>query len=113
MFCSSGVLHSMSIYLQQENGIHVRLFESHGLVAVLNASSHVAKFLQTEFGARYLRRGGETAALNNLLPPKTHLIKVPTNATAVSIAAIIAGWYYNSGGGSEQANVEPIALKVD
>jgi len=68
----------------------IRLIEDHGLVAVIDTSSHAAKFLQSEFGARYLRRGASEPALKGLLPPKTYLVMVPSNATAVSIATSVA-----------------------
>lgn len=87
------------------------MFEDHGIVAVVDKSSRVAKFLLTEFGARYLRRGAGEPALKCLLPPKTHIVTVPTDATAVSIATTIAR-YCGTGGDADEANLEPFAVKV-
>ena len=68
----------------------IRLFEDHGLVAVIDTSSRVARFLQSKFGARYLREGAGESALKNLLPPKTYLAMISTNQTAISIATSVA-----------------------
>ena len=67
------------------------MFEDHGLVAVVgNASSRVERSLQSEFGARYLKKGAPEMLLKNLLPPKTYLVRVPVNLTVTSIALSIA-----------------------
>ena len=95
----------------QENEILIRLLEDHGLVAVVDRSSRVAKFLQTEFGARYLRSGAGEPVLKTLLPPKTHLVTVPKNTTAVCIATTIAA-HCKAGGDAGQAISEAIVVKV-
>ena len=69
----------------------IRLFEDHGLVAVVKATSRLAIFLQTELGASYLRRGAAEPSLKKLLPAKTFLVMVPTNSTALSVAKELAG----------------------
>ena len=67
------------------------MFEDHGLVAVVgDASSRVGRFLQSKFGARYLKTGAPEMSLKKLLPPKTYLVEVPANVTVTSIASSIA-----------------------
>lgn len=91
----------------------IRLLEDHGMVAVVDTSSRAAKFLQTEFGARYLERGATESALKILLPPKTHLVLIPMNTTGESIAKTIAR-YCKAGGDAGQANLAgSFTVKVD
>ncbi|CAN0356024.1 unnamed protein product, partial [Ascophyllum nodosum] len=87
---------------QKKNEVIVRLFEEHGLVAVIKATSRLAIFLQTELGASYLRRGAVEPSLKKLLPAKTFLVKVPTNSTALSVAKELAG----------RTNSEEVVVKV-
>ena len=87
----------------------IRLFEDHGLVAVIKASSRLAVFLQSEFGASYLRQGAIEPSLKKLLPAKTFLVMVPTNATALSVANKVARHCKDSSG---QTNSNQVVVKV-
>ncbi|CAM9398118.1 unnamed protein product [Ascophyllum nodosum] len=95
----------------QESEVLIRLFEDHKLVAVVDASSRVGKFLQSEFGARYLRTGATEQSLQKLLPAKTYLVEVPTNVPATSVATSIAG-HCKAGGDADQTRSAPIFVKV-
>ena len=96
---------------RQEDEVFIRLFEDHRLVAVVDPSTRVARFLESEFGARYLGRGAVELSLKILLPAKTHLVTVPTNSTAISIAARVVR-YCNAEGDAGQKNSETIVVKV-
>ena len=87
----------------------IRLFEDHGLVAVIKATSRLAIFLQTELGASYLRRGAVEPSLEKLLPAKTFLVMVPTNSTALSVATRVARHCMDCSG---HTNSEHVVVKV-
>lgn len=89
------------------------MFEDHGLVAVIDASSHVTRFLQSEFGARYLRRGAADQALKSLFPPKTYLVTVPKNSTAISVATRVARHCKAGGDGLQPYSAESFTMKVE
>ena len=90
----------------------IRMFEDHRLVAVVvNASSRVGSFLQSEFGARYLKTGAPEMSLKNLLPPKTYLVGVPANATTTSVATSIAR-HCKVGDEAKGTKLTPLVVKV-
>lgn len=70
----------------------IRLFEENGLVAIVDPSSRVAKFTESEFVARYLRRGKGEPELKKFLPPKTHLIIVPKMSYRHQLTSIGRHW---------------------
>ena len=91
----------------------IRMFEDHRLVAVVvNASSRVGSFLESEFGARYLKTGASEMSLKILLPPKTYLVEVPAYyATATSVATSIA-CHCKVGDEAKGTNLAPPVVKV-
>ena len=103
--------HATVFQPRQESEVLIRLFEDHSLVAVVDASSRVGKFLQSKFGARYLRAGASEQSLQKLLPTETYLVEVPANVTATSVATSIAG-HCKTGGDADQTRSAPIFVKV-
>ena len=90
----------------------IRMFEDHRLVAVvINAPSHVGRFLQSKFGARYLKTGASDMSFKILLPAKTYLVEVPANATAISVATSIAR-HCKVGDEAKGTNLAPPVVKV-
>lgn len=63
----------------------IRLFEDHGLVAVINGA-RIKKFLRSEFDVISLKKGAEEPGLQKLLPPNTHLVIVPAGKSPTSVA---------------------------
>ena len=103
--------HATIFQPHQESEVFIRLFEDHSLVAVVDASSRVGKFLQSESGARYLGAGATEQSLEKLLPTETYLVEVPANVTATSVATSIAG-HCKTGGDADQTRSTPIFVKV-
>lgn len=97
---------------KKKNEVLIRLIEDHGLVAVIDTSSHVAKFLQSEFSARYLRRGASEPALRGLLPPGTYLVMVLPDTTAVSIATRVARHCKAGGDAGQPSSAKSFTVKV-
>ena len=87
----------------------IRLFEDHGLVAVIKATSRLAVFVQSELGASYLRRGAVEPSLKKLLPAKTFLVVVPANSTALDVATRVARHCKDCSG---QTSSEQVVVKV-
>lgn len=73
----------------QGDEILIRLFDDHGLVAVVN-STRVKKFLKSALNAVSLKNGATEPALKKLVPPNTYLVVVPSGCSTKSIAKIVA-----------------------
>ena len=80
-------------------------------MAVVDASSRVGRFLQSEFGARFLETGAPEMSLKNLLPAKTYLVEVPANATTSFVAMSIAR-HCKIGDEAKATYLAPLVVKV-
>ena len=80
-------------------------------MVVVDASSRVGRFLQSKFGARYLKTGAPEMSLKQLLPPKTYLVEVPANTTAIYVATSIAR-HCKAEDESKATNLVPPVVKV-
>lgn len=95
----------------QWGGVLVRVFEDHGLVAVVNAP-RIKKFLKTECKAKSLKGGATEPALKQLLPENTYLVPVPRGSTAISMAKIVARHCKRGGDAVDGFDSQPIAVKA-
>lgn len=89
----------------------IRLFEDHGLVAVINGAC-VKKFLKSSLGAKCLKVGALEPCLQKLLPAHTYMIVVPRGSTAKSIAKAVAARCKAGGDEVVSFNQKPIVVKV-
>lgn len=91
--------------------ILIRLFDDHGLVAVVNGGP-VKKFLKISLKAISLRAGTEIPGLQKILPANTYLITVPPASTTISVAKVVMDRCAAGGDSAGEPDSEPIPVKV-
>lgn len=95
----------------QKEEVLIRLFDEHGLVAVVNGTL-IKTFLKSEFNATPLENGATEPALKELLPANTYLVVVPPGRTSTTIAKDVASYCELGGDNIQSFHTRPIAVKV-
>lgn len=101
----------LDTFNHQESDVLIRVFEDHGLVAVINGTP-VKKFLKSQFHAKVLKSGATETPLQKLMPPNTYVIVVRAGSTTTSIAKAVVACCRAGGDTVVNFNAKPIAVKV-
>lgn len=89
----------------------IRLFDDHGLVAVINGDP-LKKFLKRVLKAKPLKAGAKEPGLQKLLPANTYLLIVPPRSSATAVAIAVVDCCAREGDASEKEDLQPIPVKV-